>query len=153
MKKLKFLLDNNVIDILGDTFNDLLLSYSYTIELFICSTVLEELASIPDTKRNIRIKNLILLARLETKFLNDSIVIWDSSRWDCSIWNDGIVYNEILNDSCNNTHDAIIAETAVKNGCYLITDDIRLYKKMKQHNYRVLNSNEWKQFLLNTLIN
>ncbi len=147
MENLRILLDNNIIDKINDILN-YLIEKSLHVEVFICSTILEELASIPDTKKEIRIINLLQLAKLEAKFVNDSVIVWDNSRWDFSDWSNGIIYNNNVNDSHNNVHDAIIAETSVKHNCYLITDDKRLYNKMRKHNYKVLSLSELKEILI-----
>lgn len=101
-----------------------------------------------DYRKKLGIKNLLLLARLEAKFILDSVTVADYSRVDNCTLGDGIVYDQILNENKSNIRDAILADTAVNNGLTLLTNDVRLYDKMKKYSYNVLNVNELKIMLL-----
>ena len=118
MKEYLFL-DNNSIDVINENielFKQLDKLYKYCIS----PSVLEELANIPDNKKETRIKNLITLIEMQPKFIYDSVFIFGYSRLDCACLGDGRVYNEILNSSHNNVRDAIIADTAVNNNCHYL---------------------------------
>lgn len=44
------------------------------------------------------------------------------------------LFDDILNDNDNQYYnDAMIAMTAISNGCVVVTDDIRLFKKINKH--------------------
>ena len=51
-------------------------------EYYICYSVLEELASIPDSKKEKRITALDLLLSLEPKILNDRVCVIEYTRFD-----------------------------------------------------------------------
>ena len=145
MKEYLFL-DNNSIDVINENFKlfkQLNKHYKYCIS----PSVLEELANIPDNKKETRIKNLITLLEMQPKFIYDSVFVLDYSRLDCACLGDGKVYKEILNSSNTNIRDAIIADTAVNNKCILFTEDSRLYNKMRKLNYRCVNLNDLKNVL------
>ncbi len=63
-----------------------------------------------------------------------SSAVWDVSRWDQATWTaaDNIYsalkadLDKLNGNKPNNTHDALIAETSVKQGYVLVTDDIDL---------------------------
>ena len=58
--------------------------------------------------------------------------VWDVSRWGGAKWSDGNLYEEILTEldnikkKPNNIQDSLIAETAIKNGLVLVTEDKNL---------------------------
>lgn len=137
MKK-KLFLDNNSIDVIYEN-NKLFEKLKKIFIYCISPSVLEELANIPDNKKEKRIKNLITLIELQPKFIYDSVFILDYSRLDCACLGDGKVYNEILNNSHNNVRDAIVADTAINNKCILFTEDVRFYNKMKKRGYDCVN--------------
>ena len=51
----------------------------------------------------------------------------------------------ILNQNKSNIVDAVIATTAVANDCILITEDKKLYNKMKNFGYKVMNFAELQE--------
>ena len=57
------------------------------------------------------------------------------------------VYKKIINETCSNRSDAIIAATAVQHNYILLTDDKRLYSKMKKYGYKVMTFDELLQLL------
>lgn len=73
--------------------------------------------------------------------------VWDVSRWDDCKWSDkNGLYDTIKRqlDKLNrgkgsNIQDALIAETAVKNGFILVTHDADLYSVVTRNNGRCLN--------------
>lgn len=72
---------------------------------------------------------MIRLASLRAKLITTSVVISNYSRLDMARIGNGIVYNQILNESKNNIKDFIIAYTSVPKSCTLITEDAEIYKK------------------------
>lgn len=56
---------------------------------------------------------------------------------------EGVVYKSILKENGSNADDAMIADTAVFEGCTLITEDRELYMKMKSQNYDVMSLSEF----------
>ncbi len=144
---MKILLDNNAFDQIVENF-DLFQKAKTNNIFFVSPSALEELANMSDIKKEKRITNLISLAQLEPKFLLDAVGVIGYSRCGCCMVSKGEIFNNILGDS-NSVRDAILAETAVKNKCYLLTEDIRLYKKMRKFKYNVLNIEDFKKICNN----
>lgn len=142
--KNKILIDNNTVDFILSN-EELFVNAAEKYSFFVCTSVVEELAKIPDSKQNKRIRLFIALSKFGVTFINDSCFILGYARFGVSNLGEGKVYKEILNDSKNNIRDAIIADTAVANDCILLTSDISLYKKMKKLNYSVMNFEEFKE--------
>lgn len=141
MNKKKILFDNNAIDTVLKN-SDLYKSLIHKYEFYVCTTVIEELANISDNEKEKRIKLFISFAKMEMKFISDSVFILDHSRLDCACLGNGVVYNQVLNKNKSNIKDAIIADTAVTRDCILLTEDKKLYKKMKSLNYKVITLEE-----------
>lgn len=140
----KILLDNNAIDFLFQN-EEIFIKAKKNYQFFVSASVVEELANIPDEKKEKRIKLFISLCKLETTFLNDSCCIVGFARFGVSNLGEGKVYKEILKESKGNVRDAILADTAVSNGCVLLTDDKGLSERMRKHGYKVVNFEEFKE--------
>jgi hypothetical protein len=73
--------------------------------------------------------------------------VWDVSRWDQAKWTaDDNIYSALKSDldklnknKPNNTHDALIAETSVKQGYLLVTDDTDLATVTKKYGGKCLS--------------
>jgi rRNA-processing protein FCF1 len=74
--------------------------------------------------------------------------VWDDSKWDETKWpSDDGLYEALLrrirvldkkNKPLNQSRDARIAETAIRAGLTLVTDDPRLSKATLEHGGKVL---------------
>jgi predicted nucleic acid-binding protein len=143
----KLLFDNNVFDNIlehGEVFDSLRSKYEY----FTCATAVEELAKIPDSKMESRIKLLLSFAKLEVKFLADSVGFWDMSRFDMIDWatdEASRICELLLNSNKTNKRDAIIGTTAVVRNCTLLTTDKDLITKMNSNNFSVMSYDEFKE--------
>jgi rRNA-processing protein FCF1 len=65
--------------------------------------------------------------------------VWDISRWDLSKLSDGVMYEKILQplekekpNHRGNKKDALIGETAIKNGITLVSNDRVLRETIKE---------------------
>ena len=165
---IKILLDSVGVNIVNENF-EFFENKKDKCEFYISPTVLEEFANMNSIdydklkEKTIEEQNdyilkrinkherfiilLIQLSKLAPKFLLDSVFIIGHSRLGCTCLGDGTVYKTILKETKRNVNDAIIADTAVNNDCYLLTRDNVLYKKMSQHNYKVLNLEDCKKLL------
>ena len=76
--------------------------------------------------------------------------VWDVSRWDQASWGaDDNLYSTLkaeldnLNrNKPNNVHDALIAETSIKGGYVLVTDDADLAVVTKKYSGKCLSVTE-----------
>ncbi|TLG79739.1 PIN domain-containing protein [Vagococcus zengguangii] len=139
---MKIMFDSNIFDRL-DEIDSQLKGSEEEFDYYITSIQVQELSEIPDTKKEVRTMNLLRLAKLRAKLISTSVAVYGYSRYNMARMGDGIVYNQMLNDSKNNIKDAIIADTAVNEMCTLVTEDDELYKKMTRHNYSVLKMEEF----------
>lgn len=138
---MKILLDNNAIDKLA---NNLDFVKAHTdVEFFICREVVGEMS---DNKAYNPTRNITTLLKIGVKYVPNSLFILGYSKLDgestfCNV-STSEVYKNILNKNCSNRSDAIIAATAVTHNYILLTDDKRLYAKMKKYDYQVMTFDE-----------
>jgi len=137
MKKIMF--DTNVFDKLPKIIEKIKKSAEVQYEYYITTIQIEELCEIPDTKKDIRVKNILMLAELRAKLVPISLLILNGrARLGYVRLGSGEVYRKIVKSNGSNTDDAVIADTAVSEGCTLITEDKALYTRMKNNGYDVM---------------
>jgi len=142
LKKIMF--DSNVFDKLPEFIDRVKNSAGSQYEYYITSIQVEELCEIPDDKQNIRKTNILMLVELRAKLVPISVFILNGrTRLGYARLGNWEVYRKILNDKKTNIDDAVIADTAVYEGCTLVTQDKDLYKKMKNNNYDVMYLEEF----------
>lgn len=141
MKKIMF--DSMIIDKLPSYIEKLKKSvpeYQY----YVTSIQVDEISQIPDTKKNIRRQLMLMLVDLRAILVPLSIFLLGKAHLGYARLGNGKVFHEILNENRSNESDAAIADTAVTEGCTLVTEDRDLYQRMKKHNYDVMC---WEDFL------
>ena len=97
-------------------------------ELVTTYVQVEEINRTKDEARRGRL--FLIFAMLEPKMHHTSSLIWGKTPWGLGAWGVGTEYEEIKTElDCrngakpNNVEDALISETALKNGYGLITAD------------------------------
>lgn len=92
---------------------------------------MDEINETKDTERRARL--LLMLASLNCKLLLTQTFVFDVSRYDFARWSDGELFaslkaelDSLNGNKKNNARDALIAETAIANGCTLLTADAHL---------------------------
>jgi len=128
MKKIMF--DTNVFDKLPE-FIELIRDSATQYEYYITTIQIDELCDIPDHKIDIRKRNFLMLADLRARLVPLSVFILGCARLGYARLGEGEVFNKILNSNRSNIEDAAIADTAVYEGCTLITNDDDLYERMR----------------------
>lgn len=89
----KILFDNCVIEAVLHNLTQLInLSDKY--DYHVCVSTIEELANIPDNKKEKRIKNFISLCKLQPRVLNDAVFILGYSRLNCACLGNGECYKK-----------------------------------------------------------
>lgn len=138
----KIMFDTNIFDKLPSIINKIKNSTD-KYEYYVTTIQVEELCEIPDDKISKRKSNILMLADLRAKLVPISLSILNGrAQLGYARLGDGKVYYSMLNGNKSNTDDAIIADTAVSEGCTLITNDKAFYNKMKSNNYDVMTLEE-----------
>jgi len=130
--------DSNVFDKLPEIINKLKKTSEQQYEYYITTIQVEELCEIPDEKIETRKTNILMLADLRAKLVPISVFVLGKARLGYARLGAGEVYKKVLNENSSNTNDAIIADTAVCEGCTLITEDKDLYERMRKNGYAVM---------------
>lgn len=147
MKKIMF--DTNVFDKLPE-FIELIRDSATQYEYYITTIQIDELCDIPDHKIDIRKRNFLMLADLRARLVPLSVFILGYARLGYARLGEGEVFNKILNSNRSNIEDAAIADTAVYEGCTLITNDDDLYERMKKNGYDVMKFDDFIKTLNKT---
>lgn len=120
------------------------------IEFIITSIQVEELAKIPDTDQEKRIKHFLCLCSMNVKLI-PTMGVFGYTRFGLSIFGDGEeinVYNSLLNNEKSNICDAIIGATAYREKCILITNDKRFRKKLISNSINTKTFEEFCDYLI-----
>jgi len=123
--------DSNVFDGLVDGRMDLTLiakskerGYSY----FITSLQSDEIANIPDSKRDKRKMMILFLILVKPDVLPIETFVFNHSRLDFGKLGNAEVYSKLLKSDNSNINDALIGETAFNNKYILVSEDKELIK-------------------------
>lgn len=143
---MKVLLDNNAIDKLASHIN--IVQAHPEVEFYICREVVGEMSN---NKAYNPTRNITALLKIGVKYVSNSLFVLGYSKLDgesafCSK-STSEVYKQIINKNSSNISDAIIAATAVQHNYTLLTDDKRLYAKMRKFGYKVMTFDELLQTL------
>jgi rRNA-processing protein FCF1 len=145
----KIMFDSNVFDKLPQIISKIKESAENQYEYYITTIQVEELCEIPDEKKEKRVTNILMLADLRAKLVPISVFVLNGrARIGYARLGNGEVYHKILKENKSNSDDAIIADTAVFEGCTLITEDKELYSRMKRNSYSVMYLSDF----INTIV-
>jgi predicted nucleic acid-binding protein len=135
--------DTNIFDKLPSIINKIKNSTD-KYEYYVTTIQVEELCEIPDDKISKRKSNILMLADLRAKLVPISLFILNGrAQLGYVRLGDGKVYHSMVEGNKGNSDDAIIADTAVSEGCTLITNDKAFYNRMKNNNYEVMTLEEF----------
>ena len=129
----KIMFDSNAFDkfIGSNLWNKVVLSDEY--DFYITSIQIEELAAIPDEKKEQRIRNFLVLCSMKVKLLYVPAIL-GYSRYGFSVLTDkNDVYFKLLNETHSNIKDAMIGSSAKHECCCVVTDDKRFIKKLNDN--------------------
>ena len=111
-------------------------------EVYITTIQKAEMLNIPDSKKEKREKLLAIISLLSAKTVPTPFT-WNHIDFSHLSFSSEPSYWTILKQTKSNKHDALIAATAVHNGCILVTDDTDLLKRMKRINRPVFTFAEF----------
>lgn len=113
-------------------------------ELCVASIQVEELAQIPDSKKETRIQHIFCLCEMKATIVPTAVVLGYGRLGFCAFADENdTTYEELLNESKNNIHDAMIGDAAKREGCLLITNDDRFAKKLRRNGIETMSFEEF----------
>ena len=130
MKRIMF--DTNAFDELYKTSPDFeCIRKEY--EIYITTIQEAEILNIPDSMKDKRAQILAIISQLGAKIVPTPFT-WDHIDFSMFSFSSEPSYWTILKHTKGNKQDALIAATAIHNGCILITEDKDLLRRMKRIN-------------------
>jgi len=114
-------------------------------EYFITSIQIEEICRIPDEEKRISI--MLHISSMRPKIISTHSFVLGYARLGYARFGDSILYKQLLNSNKSNVKDAIIAETAIKEDCTLVTEDKDFIKIMKKNDYETISYIELTKLL------
>ncbi len=129
-RKMKYVVDTCAIDRIADELFDPDSELPAGAEFYITHVQHDELNSIPYQYKDRRARLVLATAKLRPMLVPTESMVWDVSRWGQAKWGDGMTYNDLRTAldarnrrKANNSRDALIAESALKNSWILLTAD------------------------------
>lgn len=145
---MRVMFDSNAFDKMISAETDLdRIAESTKHEYFITSIQIEELANIPDDKREQRILNLLAMCKINARLLLTPAVIDHARIGFCVFADENDVYNDLLKASKSNVNDAMIGSTAKRENCTVVTDDDDFSKRLTKHSIPRMTYEEFIQSL------
>ena len=139
--KTKVMFDTNAFDLLQKSMVNLQqLSKKYS--FYISRIQIEEIAAIPDTKKDVREKNVVSIIELHPTLIPTPFS-WDAIDFSHFSFQREGSYWKILKETKANLNDALIAATAIHEDCTLITEDTELLRKMRALNKPAMTFSEF----------
>lgn len=120
-------------------------------ELCVASIQIEELAQIPDSKMECRIRHILCLCEMKATVVPTSVVMGYGRLGFCAFADvDDTTYEDLLNENRSNVHDAMIGDAAKREGCLLITNDGRFIKKLRRNGIGTMSFEEFRNTIEST---
>jgi predicted nucleic acid-binding protein len=127
---MKYVVDTCAINRIADELFDPDSELPAGSEFYITHVQYDELNNVPDKDKERRAQLSLVTAKLRPKLIPTESTAWDVTRWDQAKLGEGATYNDVRaaldarnRRKANNPQDALIAESALKNGWTLLTAD------------------------------
>ncbi len=103
------------------------LGYRY----FITHIQTDEVSNIPDNKKDKRAKLVLFLSAVAPSLIPTESFVLGYTRWGYGKLGTAGYYEKLLNENKTNIRDAIIGDTAIKNGFIIVTEDNKFINKIE----------------------
>lgn len=125
--------DSNAFDALVEgriSLNLIQKSKEKSYEYHITHIQTDEIADIPDSKKDKRKLMILFLTSVKPDVIPTETFVLDHSRLDFGKLGNGEIYKQLVKEDNSNINDALIGETSINNNFLLITDDKELRNKV-----------------------
>jgi len=143
--KEKYIFDTNIFDdVVSDKLkiSDIVKYKNYKkVEIYVTHIQIDEINKCSDVDKRARLN--MFMVKIRPILISTSSCAYDVSRYDMSKYGDGIIFNKIKSGNINHVKDALIGETAIKEGIILVTNDKRLRNKVIELGGKALFLNEF----------
>lgn len=111
---------------------------SARLEVFFTHVTVDEIAATPDLEKRQWLLNLLVFLG---RPIHTSIMVCDVSRLNfCRLSDDDGVFEPLRSGNIKHSRDAVIAHTALTEGCVLVTNEKRLAARARDHGAEVLTT-------------
>lgn len=121
----KYIFDTNIFDDMVNEklkVSDIVKYKNYKkVEIYVTHIQIDEINKCSDEDKRARLS--IFMVKIRPILIPTSSCAFDVSRFDESKFGDGIIFNKIKKGNINQVEDALIGETAIKEGIVLVTND------------------------------
>lgn len=138
---MKIILDSNIFDDLVAGQLELDFVENLNAEIFITHIQVDELNNCPDHEK--RAKLFLHLTEVRPQKLATESFVVGTSRLGSAKLGDGEILEKLRNGNLKKTNDALIGETAIKNGLTLITNDKELKRNVNKLGGKALTIKEF----------
>ena len=114
-------------------------------EIYVTHIQIDENNKCSDVDKRARLN--IFMVKIRPILIPTSSCAFDRSRFDESKFGDGIIFNKIKKGNIKHVEDALIGETAIKEGIILVTNDRRLKNIVIELGGNALFLNEFIEIL------
>ena len=143
MDKERIMFDSNSFDKMHTSGELVKIAASERYEYYITSIQIEEIGNMPDEKKEKRKENLLALCCLRAHLVPIPAVVDYARVGLCLPVGDDDVFSDLLTETGSNTRDAMIGSAAKREGCTVVTDDLRYSKKLKQNGIPTMTYQEF----------
>jgi rRNA-processing protein FCF1 len=148
----KYIFDTNIFDdIVNEKLkvSDIVKYKNYKkVEVYVTHIQIDEINKCSDVDKRARLN--IFMVKIRPILISTSSCAFDVSRFDESRFGDGIIFNKIKKGNIIHVEDALIGETAIKEGIILVTNDKRLKNIVIELGGNALSLNEFIERLNET---
>lgn len=118
------------------------------VKIYVTHIQIDEINKCNDEDKRARLS--MFMVKIRPILISTSSCAYDVSRYDESKFGDGIIFNKIKRGNIKHVEDALIGETAIKEGIILVTNDKRLKKTIMELGGNALFFDEFKERLKET---
>lgn len=145
----KYIFDTNIFDDIVDGIlkvSDIVKYKNYKkVEIYVTHIQIDEINKCSDEDKRARLN--IFMVKIRPILIPTSSCVYDISRYDESKYGNGNILDKIKKGNIDHVEDALIGETAIKEGIILVTNDRRLKNIVIELGGNALFLNEFIEIL------
>ena len=140
----RYIFDSNIFDeLMGGKIDLKMLEKSKEngFKYYLTHVQVDEISNCPDPDKRARL--VLFMQVLNSQVIPTESFVIGTSRLGFAKLSDGKMMEELRGTNIKNSEDALIGETAIKNGLTVVTNDQRLLKKVKKRGGQAINFAEF----------
>lgn len=149
-RRQKIIFDSNIYDLVADGSLDINIfsDKKENFEFYITHIQIDEINKCPDEDKRARL--FLFMTKVSPIVIPTESIILGTSRFGEAKFGDGKIIEEIRKENIRHTEDALIGEVAIKQNIILVSEDIRLCKKVNQLNGEALSLKKFEEIFIDS---